>query len=561
MDNAVQGGGPFAPTAARILSLVVALAGAAGCNDHPIKAVELEREQGGERQFAVSLDRDVDVLFVIDNSRSMAVEQATLARNFASFLAPLEEPGVDANYRVAITTTDNGSLSKWCSSPDGGNFRLTSCRSRPEEFVDENSGIDELQAGCLDVCAHDEIEILPTTTREDPQAKPRPWIERNAGRTNLPEGISPAEAFSCFGPQGVTGCGFESTLETMRRGLQQAGDAASTEYGFLRPNAILAVVIVTDEEDCSARYHDIPDPWDPDGSRALWSDLNATGSTPTSEVCWFGGVTCEDNGDGTKSCHAADIGADGDPVADPEDAVLFPLERYVDFLDGITASKQELHDNRQVLVAVIAGVPIGYAGGDLSYADGTDTEFRRQNGIGPGCVSEGGEAVPPVRLLEFAQATQADGENNLFSICQDDYSAALTQVADAIRRQVQPGCVPECVLDEDPLEPGLQHVCTIEQTSVDADGIEHSDVLLECEVDGEELVVPDGEDTCYVSKHDLDGATPSTVDDMVQDCRERGANLQITIAHRDPSAAPSGAQYLADCRLSLNRALDCPELD
>jgi hypothetical protein len=278
-------------------------------------------------------------------------------------------------------------------------------------------------------------------------------------------------------------------------------------------------------------------------------------------VCWFGGVVCEDQADGTKSCHAADIGVDGEPVDDPDEAVLFPLERYVDFLDGITASKQELHDDRQVLVAVIAGVPTDYTGGALSYSDGTDDTFLKQNGIGPGCVAGESKAVPPVRLLEFAEATQVDDAPNLFSICQDDYKEALKQVADAILRQVEPGCMPECVLDEDPAVPGLQHVCTIEQSTTDAEGHEESEVLPECLIEGDDIVVPDGKATCYVSKHDGTGATATTADDMVTECIDGGSNLQIAIAHRDPSAAPNGATYLADCRLSLDRALDCPMLD
>lgn len=48
--------------------------------------------------------RQVDLLFVVDNSRSMAEEQENLADSFSSLLAPLLSADVD--WRVAVTTTE-----------------------------------------------------------------------------------------------------------------------------------------------------------------------------------------------------------------------------------------------------------------------------------------------------------------------------------------------------------------------------------------------------------------------------------------------------------------------
>ncbi|MBV1861358.1 MAG: VWA domain-containing protein, partial [Nannocystaceae bacterium] len=52
----------------------------------------------------VTLQRAADILFVIDNSGSMGEEQAILANNFGSFIEVLEADGVEANYRVGVTT-------------------------------------------------------------------------------------------------------------------------------------------------------------------------------------------------------------------------------------------------------------------------------------------------------------------------------------------------------------------------------------------------------------------------------------------------------------------------
>src|SRR5688500_15134151 len=62
-------------------------------------------EDVGEPGFSVM--RDVDILFVIDNSATMAEEQLLLAEGLDVLIAALETPNVDANYRIAFITTDN----------------------------------------------------------------------------------------------------------------------------------------------------------------------------------------------------------------------------------------------------------------------------------------------------------------------------------------------------------------------------------------------------------------------------------------------------------------------
>ena len=45
----------------------------------------------------------IDILFVVDDSGSMAQEQANLTTNFPQFISVIEQSGLD--YRVAVTTT------------------------------------------------------------------------------------------------------------------------------------------------------------------------------------------------------------------------------------------------------------------------------------------------------------------------------------------------------------------------------------------------------------------------------------------------------------------------
>ena len=257
------------------------------CLDHPLKDVEYENISVDNLIFPLAINKDVDILFVIDNSGSMGEEQATLAANFESFINVLDRPLVDASYRIGVTTTDNGN--PWCGSTgsEAGSLRMTSCRSRPTEFVfDGATRIDATQEACLDICPEEwtNIELQPSTIDGEDDAKPRPWLESIGGRTNLPEGLDTVQAFQCMGPQGIDGCGFESHLESMWKALRRAQTDDDPAHGFIRDGAILSVVHVTDEEDCSYSTD-----WDsiflPEGDRTFWADPTAASPTSPKSSC------------------------------------------------------------------------------------------------------------------------------------------------------------------------------------------------------------------------------------------------------------------------------------
>ena len=59
--------------------------------------------------------------------------------------------------------------------------------------------------------------------------------------------------FGCIAAVGENGCGFEHQLGAVARALGADGARAPVENdGFLRPDAALAIVLVSDEDDCSA---------------------------------------------------------------------------------------------------------------------------------------------------------------------------------------------------------------------------------------------------------------------------------------------------------------------
>ncbi|MCA9648610.1 MAG: hypothetical protein H6712_27025 [Myxococcales bacterium] len=350
--------------------------------------------------------RQVDILFVVDNSGSMGEEQGKIAASIGNLVGVLDGASPPVDYRIGVTTTDNGN--PWCqgTGPEGGALVATSCLGRLSDFVFEGAQvIDATEEACLDVCA---IEALGLDT---------PWIDvqSSTGTTNAPEGAV-IDALRCMLPQGINGCGFEQPLESLYKSIQRFDSQAEASYGFHRDGALLAVVIITDEVDCSHNpEHETI--FLPDGNRVFWSD--PTGPAPTSAVCWNAGVECAGSGNPYDECHSQDLDENGEVVTEGavDDAVLHPVVRYTAQLAGAG-----------VFVVSIDGVT---ESGFPVYADAlSDPEFQESFGIGPGCESSAGRAVPPVRIRDVVASVS--GAENQYSICSSGFEVAMNAIATGI---------------------------------------------------------------------------------------------------------------------------------
>jgi hypothetical protein len=328
------------------------------------------------------------------------------------------------------------------------------------------------------------------------------------------------------------------------------------------------VLVVTDEVDCSMNPA-----WDeevaslslPEAHRLFWE--NPSGN-PTSSICWNAGVTCSGDPSGYTSCEPIDraVGApaqlpiDNDPLAggawpttildDPQapaqNAVLFPVSKYVDQLQGFEDVKKQTNPEQEVIFGLIAGVPLDYAsnpGAQIHYADASDPAVQADFGIGYGCTSTVANAVPPVRLRAVAEAFATEGERNIHSICSEDFGPALEAVAEAITRQVKPACFPQCVEDGDPSTDALEPTCRVFQTIPG----ERKTEVVECEG----TALPAGASVCYHVLTQDDAA-------FANDCRDKAVNLEFVI-ERDPNVpVPPGTAITADCELSDLPSVDCP---
>lgn len=358
--------------------------------------------------------RPLDILFIVDNSGSMAEEQSRLAASATALLAAAG----DRDLRLGITTTDNGNprCPQAQTTPEAGALSTASCRARVDAgefmFLDE-----DLSSACTEQCPHQSWTIAPTPTAEDPVAKPRPWFERTAGVANVD--VPLVEAIACAMPQGVTGCGFESPLEAMWLATSRARTPGEPQFGFLRPEADLMVVILTDEMDCSSSIggQEIFTT-----NKIFWNDPSDPG--PTSAVCYRAGVQCQITPDGT-TCSAIDRDVTGAVTGDPGAAVLVPVTYYTSVLEGLQEDKT---GGATVQMIVIAGVPPGFEDSSAELDIDTDPAppFDTNFGVGPGCVDGDNYAIPPLRLLDVGQGF---GAAKFFSICEPSFDKALAAAA------------------------------------------------------------------------------------------------------------------------------------
>ncbi|HEY7373904.1 MAG TPA: vWA domain-containing protein [Polyangia bacterium] len=170
-------------------------------------------------------NRNLDVLFMIDNSSSMRLSQTNLLNNFSTFMDVLKNlPGGLPNIHVAVVSSDMGA----------GDGSVAGCSA-----TGGDNGLFQYTA--RGTCASTTLQNGAT------------FISNVGGVANY-TAADLSTVFSCIAALGDTGCGFEHQFASVLRALGADGQPAPAEnQGFLRSDALLAIVMVTNEDDCSAR--------------------------------------------------------------------------------------------------------------------------------------------------------------------------------------------------------------------------------------------------------------------------------------------------------------------
>src|SRR5438128_6566079 len=89
-----------------------------GCPDRDIAKVKPEQGRVEYKDIPVTVNRNVDLLFIIDDSPSMADKQTNLANNFPNFINVLNTiQGGLPDAHIGVATSDVGSKGTPAAAP------------------------------------------------------------------------------------------------------------------------------------------------------------------------------------------------------------------------------------------------------------------------------------------------------------------------------------------------------------------------------------------------------------------------------------------------------------
>ena len=347
----------------------------------------------------------LDLLFVVDDSSSMQEEQAALANEFPRMLRKLttgdhDEDGEPdhmpiTDLHLGVISTNLGGSDAFTCVDDGDNSRLL--HSPTSAAMDAGRS-----------CAEDYPSFLTFEEGQDADAL--------------------ANDFACIALLGTDGCGFEQPLEAALKAvwpsanpdMEFLGHVPGNELpqgdrsnaGFVRSGGTapttLGIVIVTDEDDCSAF------------DTTMFLSINAQppyADSPINFVC----------------------------VDYPQN--LYPLERYLYGYRNLP-----LAAGSRVVFAAITGVPVDLVDQvplkNVDFRDPASREAHYQgilddprmevrvdttavdDRLVPACVSDLGRADPARRLVQVAR--QFGEAATVQSICGDNLSVPVDTVIRAV---------------------------------------------------------------------------------------------------------------------------------
>jgi len=378
------------------------------CDDEPWFTMEYH---GGGR-----VGGDIDLLVMVDNSNSMREEQASTTSNFqdliGALVSPPDEDGDGAPDWNAASSMHIGVIS---SDMGTGGYPITTC--------------DNAERGDDGV-----LQNLPAAGMAGCDATYPKFLTFDAG---YDDPVAVASDFDCIATLGTGGCGFEQQLAAVEKAVTVHAATGAANDGFLRADAVLAILMVTDEEDCS-----ISDP-------RIFGDDDDLGPL---------NLRCFDNQE-----------------------MVRPVDEFVNSILSVKPG----HTDR-IVVSAIAGVPpdlVELSDAQLRSADiMTREDFENilndprmvesvdysPNGGGnrlvPSCDVPGlGVAFPPRRIVELIRDIDGVANNGLVqSICQSDWTFSTRAISNVIGRAIPGTCLPVVVLEGgDQLATGQHADCVV----------------------------------------------------------------------------------------------------
>ena len=328
----------------------------------------------------------VDIVVLVDNSGSMAQEQEALITRFPELINELVDPGdTDGDTRpdhppvedlnIAVITPDMGTAG----------YRVSTCAN--SDFGDDG-------------CFRSTAIVGGGCSASYPS-----FLSRNEVNAGTYTPAMMAQDFTCIATLGTGGCGFEQQLKAMRKAVTTNVQAGACNAGFLRPDSLIALIFVTDEEDCSVRE---------DHTEIFNQDL--------------------DLGHPNIRCY------------------LHPdfIEDVTDYVAAFRGLKPSEEVNK-IVIGMIVGVPpdapacIGSGDeldGCLAVAAMTEAiDPAQPTQLIPSCnVESMGFAFPPRRFVTLAQQFGANAFVD--SICKNDWRDAIKGITDKLVERLPSTCFP-----------------------------------------------------------------------------------------------------------------------
>ncbi len=206
-----------------------------------------------------------------------------------------------------------------------------------------------------------------------------------------------------------------------RRALDPNGENAGQVGTFLRDSAFLAVIFITDEDDCSIQPGAVNEFFSqPD------ADIDSALGPFNSYRCFEFGVQCEPDSPRT-------LGPKAECAPRESSDFAASIPDYIEFFRGLKPNPDD------VIVAGIIGNPAPVA----------VESARNPLDLAASCSSASGVAAPGVRLDAFFDGFP--GRSTVQTICEADLSGALIQIAELLALIVGNPCL-EGNIKTDPIE-------------------------------------------------------------------------------------------------------------
>jgi len=371
---------------------------------------------------------NLDILFMIDNSSSMTSMQMKMIAQDPGFMKILEGfPNGLPNIHVAVVSSDMGA--------PGDQVGAIGCTQ------DGNKGA--FQSAPQGTC---------TATTIDAGSN---FISNVKGAANYTGKLE--DVFACIATLGSAGCGFEHQLASVARALGADGAPVPDEnVGFLRPDAELAIILLTNEDDCSAPANTTLFSLN-GGQQGITNPLGPIANYRCNQ---FGHLCTDPTGTSPSALIAPPLTPPADATGNPPALTLTNCESndtssgmltsIASFVAGIKALKA--NPDSQIVVGAIAppatpytvewvppaAPPPGSTGElwpQIEHSCGAQTDSY-VNPHATQFTTDGTYGDPGVRI---AQWVHGFGDNGVVtSVCDADYGASFQKIADKILAHLQP---------------------------------------------------------------------------------------------------------------------------